>query len=162
MGTRTRTGQDVVVLGDQPQGVIFLQSHYINSYSTTQKIIALSSAEAELYGMIKGSAHALGMKSLVADFGIDTKINIHTDASAARGIVNRKGLGKLRHIETNQLWIQDKVRDGTIKIFKCKGTENPADSLTKPVKNEDLTWHLKLTGIQLQEGRSSIAPQLDS
>ena len=144
------------------RGVIFLGSHYIKSYSTTQKIIALSSAEAELYGMIKGSAHSLGLKSLVADFGISTKIEIHTDASAAMGIANRKGLGKLRHIETNQLWIQDKVRDGTSRIHKCKGTENPADSLTKPVKNEDLKWHLRLTGIHLQEGRSSIAPQLDS
>ena len=83
--------------------MIFLGSHYIKSYSTTQKIIALSSAGAELYGMIKGSAHALGIKSPVADFGINAKIDTHTDASAAMGIANRKGLGKIRHIETNQL-----------------------------------------------------------
>ena len=89
-------------------------------------------------------------------------IVIESDASAAIGIANQIGIGKVRHIEVNQLWIQDKVRDGTIRIHKCKGTENPADSLTKPVKNEDLKWHLTLTGIQLQEGRSSIAPQLDS
>ena len=95
------------------------------------------------------------------DFGIEVDIEVHTDATAAKGIASRKGLGKLRHIETNQLWIQDKTKDGTLKVYKCKGTDNPADALTKPVKNEDMQWHLKLSGLSLRSGRSRSAPQLD-
>ena len=131
-------------------------------WSKTQAVISLSSAEAELYGMIKGSSHALGARSLLTDFGIDAGIDIHTDASAAIGITSRKGLGKLRHIETNQLWIQDKVRNRELIVYKCKGADNPADALTKPLKSEDLRWHFQLSGTDAAAGRSVLAPQSDS
>ena len=32
-----------------------------------------------------------------------------TDASVAKGIVTRRGMGKARHSEENQLWIQSKL-----------------------------------------------------
>ena len=32
------------------------------------------------------------------------------DSSAAKGIASRRGLGKVRHIEVHQLWLQDKVQ----------------------------------------------------
>ena len=43
------------------------------------------------------------------DLGIDFNCEVQTDASAAKGIVTRVGLGKVRHLETNQLWLQAKV-----------------------------------------------------
>ena len=140
--------------------MLFLGSHWIKGYSTTQKVIALSSGEAELYGMVKGSSHALGLRSLLLDFGIDSTIDVHTDASAAIGITCRKGLGKVRHLETNQLWIQDKVKSKEISVHKCKGPENPADALTKPVKNDELTSHIWMSGMLVKGGRHSMAPQV--
>ena len=38
--------------------------HVIKSWSTTQAIVAMSSAEAELYAMTKGAAHTLGIMCL--------------------------------------------------------------------------------------------------
>ena len=32
---------------------------------------------------------------------------VHVDASAAKNIVEREGLGKVRHIEVDLLWIQE-------------------------------------------------------
>ena len=58
-----------------------------------------------------------------------------SDASAAIGIANRIGIGKVRHIEVNQLWLQDKVSKKEITI-KVPTEENLADALTKPVKAE--------------------------
>ena len=42
---------------------------------------------------------------MLGDFGVEVAIKVNTDASAAKGIANRKGLGKARHIAVNQLWI---------------------------------------------------------
>ena len=43
------------------------------------------------------------------DLGVNMSITILTDASAAKGIASRRGLGKVRHIEVNQLWVQERV-----------------------------------------------------
>ncbi len=62
---------------------------------------------------------------------IDLRITLNEDSSAAKGIAQRTGLGKVRHIEVNQLWVQEKVREGTFEICKVKGIDNLADALTK-------------------------------
>ena len=53
--------------------------------SKTQAVPALSSGEAEYYGLVKGSAQALGMQSMFRDLGIKLRILIKPDASAAKG-----------------------------------------------------------------------------
>jgi hypothetical protein len=79
-------------------GVAMFGKHMIKSWCGTQAIVALSSGEAEYYGIVKGASIGLGLKSMFGDFGIRVAIRVNTDASAAKGIANRKGLGKLRHI----------------------------------------------------------------
>ena len=75
-------------------------------------MVALSSGEAELYALTKGGAQTLGMMSLVNDFGLDLAGKVRSDASAALGIVSRQGVGKLRHINVQYLWVQSKARGG--------------------------------------------------
>ena len=53
--------------------------------SITQDVVALSSAEAELYGIVKAVTYAIGIKNMMADWGITVSIKINTDASAALG-----------------------------------------------------------------------------
>ena len=81
-------------------GVITFGKHYINSWSKTQAIVELSSAESELYGLVKCVSETLEVKSALFDFGILVGGVIKSDASAALGIIQRQGLGKLRHVET--------------------------------------------------------------
>ena len=119
-------------------GTACLGEHLVKSWSATQAVIALSSGEAEYYGIVKGSSVALGIQSVVNDLGMGTKVKIHTDASAAKGIASRRGLGKVRHIEVNQLWVQEKVAKGEIDLIKIPGTENRADALTKYVEGDKL------------------------
>ncbi len=57
---------------------------------------------------------------MLRDLGVDVRIRSRTDASAAKGIANRRGLGKIRHIEVHQLWLQEKVNRGEIEVMKVK------------------------------------------
>ena len=75
-----------------------LGTHAIKTWSTTQSVIALSSGEAEYYGMVKGASVGLGTRELIRDLGVNLRTKVNTDASAAIGIASRKGLGKVRHI----------------------------------------------------------------
>ena len=112
-------------------GCALIKGRLIKHWSKTQPTIALSSGEAELVGIGQGMAQALGLQSLARDMSWELKINLHSDATAAIGIAKRRGLGKVRHLHTTDLWIQERVRNGDVNLVKVLGTENPADALTK-------------------------------
>ena len=111
-----------------------------------QSNIALSSGETEWYGLVEGSAVGLGFQSLLLDWNIDLKLEVLSDSSAARGFSQRKGLGKMRHIQARYLWVQERVHEGHLKITAIKGTQNPADVLTKPVSGQLRKKHLEKIG----------------
>ena len=82
-------------------GVLAWGRHMLKSWATTQATVALSSAEAELYSLVKGAAQSLGLLAIARDLGIRLEAMIHTDASAALGIIQRQRPGKLRtHFDT--------------------------------------------------------------
>ena len=110
-------------------GCLMLGAHLIKSWSSTQSQVALSSGEAEYYGVVKAVGTALGYQSLLADLGVRLPLRAWTDSTATIGICNRSGLGKLRHIDTQCLWLQGKVRAGHVELRKVKGTENPLGSV---------------------------------
>ena len=82
-------------------GVITLGKHVVKTWSTTQAILALSSGEAEYYGIVKGCSQGLGMKAMMEDLGVKVRVRVKTDANAAVGIANRIGSGKVRHLEVS-------------------------------------------------------------
>ena len=53
------------------------------------------------------SCEGLGSQSLLAHFGRDAFVRVQVDAAAAKTIVERKGLSKVRHLEAAALWIQE-------------------------------------------------------
>ncbi len=63
-------------------------------------------------------------------------VDVLVYSSAAIGIVRRIGLGKLRHIEVQGLWLQEVVRKGIIRIVRVAGELNDADLGTKPLHRE--------------------------
>ena len=103
-------------------------------------------------------AQALGLQSLAQDMNWQLKVNAHSDATAAIGIAKRRGLGKVRHLHTTDLWIQEKVRNKDIALLKVWGTENPADAMTKYLNAADMEKALQKMGVVYMDGRAAIAP----
>ena len=141
-------------------GVIVLGKSVIKTWSSNQSVIALSSGEAEYYAFVKGASQSIGINNIMKDLGIETVqgIQLLSDASATIGIASRRGSGKVRHIEVNQLWLQDKIMKGIIKVNKIGTGNNIADILTKHVDAETLTKHNKGMGISIVEGRHNLMP----
>ena len=125
-------------------------------------MIALSSGEAELGGLCKGAANAIGMRSVARDLGIKFKLNLASDATAALGMSRRLGVGKVRHLDTSLLWIQHKIREGELTVSKIAGIGNPADVLTKHVDHALMKKHLATMGLEYEGGRAALAPELSS
>ena len=105
--------------------------HFIKSWSSTQPTITLSSGEAELHGVVRAAANGLGYLSLLSDLGIRLRLQLWTDSTASQGICARQGLGKVRHLDVQELWIQQRIRNQDFDLFKVLGEDNPSDLFTK-------------------------------
>ena len=123
-------------------GVVSPNIGVVRHWSSTQKSLALSSCEAELYARTKGAAETMAIKSLAADMEITFDILLRTDATAALGVVNRRGVGKTRHIDTQELWLQNHMRSREMEVQKVAGEEDAKGILTKNVKPEVLEKHV--------------------
>ena len=119
----------------------------LKAYSRTQATIALSSGEAELYAMVRAASEGLGVRSMARDLGIKLSPRLFVDASAALGIAQRKGLGRIRHLDCQALWIQDAIRQRRLGVVKVAGALNPADLMKKAVDGQTLLRLVKLTGL---------------
>ena len=118
-------------------GCIMLGRHTLRTWSSTQPSVTLSSGEAEFYGVVKAAGASLGHQSLLRDLDYDIPVRVWTDSSAALGICSRSGLGKLRHLETHTLWVQEQVRTKAFQLRKVRGDVNPADLFTKHLASRD-------------------------
>lgn len=89
----------------------------------------------------RGAAQGLGIKAMYHEAEQDLNFEVKTDASAARGIAMRRGMGKVRHIEVIQLWFQDRLARGYIKVIKVGWTKNISDHLTKRLTRDGIQFH---------------------
>ncbi len=96
--------------------------HLVKSWSTTQSTISLNSGEAEYYAVVKAVGMGLGVQEYFKDMVIAMKLRVHTDSSAAEGVSKRVGLGTQRHVATNTLWVQERLRKKQFELLKVKGT----------------------------------------
>ena len=120
----------------------------------------MSSAEAELFSLTKGASMSLGLISVARDLGLQLSATVHSDASAALAIAQRQGLGKLRHLKVQYLWIQERVKSGDFGVKKVAGKDNPADLLTKHLPYTEMAKHVESLSFELSITRAGIAPRL--
>ncbi|GJW51621.1 putative RNA-directed DNA polymerase [Tanacetum coccineum] len=104
--------------------------------SKKQKVISLSSVEAELRGIAKGLAEALWIRKLVSEIGFPPKesIWIMSDNKAAIQISeNPVQHDRTKHVEVDRHFIKEKLETGIIKLPFVKSEDQLADILTKAV-----------------------------
>jgi hypothetical protein len=136
---------------------LFHGRHWLRGAASTQSVIALSSGESEFYGIVKGTSCLLGLKSMVADLGKQCLAILYTDATAGKGIAQRRGAGKVRHLDTQFLWVQQKIGEKRLLVRKVKGTENTSDLQTKYLSAGDVTRLMSVLGFVVREGISAAA-----
>jgi len=136
--------------------------HLVKAWSLNQSVIALSSGEAEYYALVKGACEMLGMQSMLRDMGESVGIGMKTDSAAAVGMCSRRGLGKVRHLDTQLLWLQAKIESKAISLSRVPGYTNLSDVLTKHVEQEICERHTKSMNVGLRAGRAHLAPELEA
>ena len=94
--------------------MVFLCGNLIFSACRTQASVALSSCEAELLAGTAAVGDAIQMshilRFLVNESALENTgkvtLTLHTDSSSAKAAWQRRGSGRLKHIDTRMLWLQ--------------------------------------------------------
>ena len=138
-------------------GALVHGSHCLKTWSSNQAVIALSSGEAEFYAMVKGASELLGMLSLAQDLRVPLKGHLHSDSSAAIGISSRRGLGKVKHMHTQYLWIQERIRAGDFSVHKENTDNNVADLFTKHLAKPKMDKFFSKLGFRVPTHANALA-----
>ena len=83
---------------------------------------------------------------------LDPRVMI--DASAAKGIASRRGVGKVRHLHVSTLWPQQAVHERRLRLQKQPGKENVADLGTKYFAGPTLDHCIRLPSLRERAGKS--------
>ena len=93
------------------------------------------------------------MLSLLQDLNVEKDLLVESDSSAAKGHVNRIGLGKMRHIQTMYLWLQERTARGDLKVTHIPGTRNRADVFTKSVPGTSMKNNMARVSYEFSKER---------
>ena len=99
------------------------------------------------------------IQSCAAGLGMQLSAAVYADASATPGIVQRRGIGKVRHICTHCLWLQVAHATKRLVFEKIDGGRNPSDRLTKQFSELLMDRHMKFIGAEAESGRAETAPE---
>jgi len=129
-------------------GYVALGSHLLAHWARTQIGVALSSGEAELNSALKLGCEAIGIQVMASELEINLNIEMYGDSSAAKGTLARQGSGKIKHLSTKQLWLQEKVTSGDIKYHKIPRAKNASDVLTHHWVGPEGSRHFRRRGVE--------------
>ena len=84
-------------------GLEFHGRNLVDSWVASDQVRASSSGEAELNGIVDGSARAIFTKPMYEEMGRTINIDVEADTAAANRMCSRTGVGKTRHIQVRWL-----------------------------------------------------------
>ena len=123
-----------------------LGRHALKAYTRKQKVMAKSSAEAELYAAALGASEAKGVQSMMCYLGFAEKPVLAIDAEATEHILHRQGIWKLKHMDVAYLWVQDEIRSQRLRVRRVRSEESVADLGTKPLTKTVIAKHCLTLG----------------
>ena len=123
------------------------------SSSHTQKVISLSSCEAEYNSLVAGSATAILLQNCICHVcpDLDVKLSCLCDNAAARSLGNRQGVGRTRHIDGKLLWLQQKTQEKLLEVIPVGTRDNVSDLPTKALKPERIEFLLGRLNVRCKD-----------
>ena len=151
---------DVLILTDSDWGTdavsrksktcvhVYIGDCLLYSYTRRQTVVAQSSAEAEFYATASGVSEGILIRKVMAFFEWMLGLRAVTDSAANNAMSHRLGVGKVRHLETKVLWLQQLVYEGKLVMTWKPGRYNNADLGTKVLPKSRLQELVAKVGLK--------------
>lgn len=111
----------------------FVLGNLVSWKSQLQRVVALSTTEAEFIALTEGAKESIWLKGFVTDLGIVLdETEVYCDNSGAVQLSkNSMFHERTKHINVKLYFIRDLVNSGEVKVNWTDTAANPADMLTK-------------------------------
>eukprot|EP00439_Symbiodinium_sp_Y106_P084033 s872_g24.t1 len=111
---------------------LFVNSVFLMSRSARVFRNRDCSCESEYTAMVGGTADMLYVGAAL-EFLTESQPSLHLfcDSSSARQLAQRRGWGKIRHLQLKLLWLQAKLAEDAFKLHPVPTKENLSDLMTK-------------------------------
>ena len=116
----------------------------ISAKSSTQKIVALSVTEAELFAAVQCAQDMLYIMRLLESMDLKVKkpMILHVDNKGAVDLANNWSVGgRTRHVEVKQHFLRDMKEQGLIRVEWLPTAENDSDLFTKNLGGPEFNKH---------------------
>ena len=113
--------------------------------SSTQRIVALSVTEAELFAATATAQDMLFVKRICESIGLKVKLpmQLKINNKGTVDLINGNSVGgRTRHVETRQYFLRGLKEQNIIKSSWIPGSENCTDIQTKNLAKRDFEKHL--------------------
>jgi len=127
--------------------LVFLNGAPVSFKSVQQKVVTLSTTEAELYVITQGAQEMLFVLKVLESIGQEVKkpMNLFCDNRGAIELTNNYSVGgRTRHVEVRQFFLRDLKE---LKIILCKwrsGRDISSDMFTKNLDKATFEVHLPI------------------
>ena len=150
-------------------GMVFLNGCLVLSLCKSQSTIALSSCEAELLAMTHMTAEAIMVCNLcrfllkLEGCEVNSALDfiVYTDSSS-KAFAQRRGVGRLKHVDLRYLWVQACVRQKLIRLKKVGTQNNVADLNTKNPSMARRRYLFGLRGLSEDQKKITISTTNDN
>ena len=137
--------------------VIMAEGMRLNAHSRGQATVALSSCEAEVVAASEGIKEALLLQEVLMFAGMGHYvIEVKVDSSAALAFFHRRGVGRVKHIDSRVLWLQVLIVAGGVKLKKISREQNLANMLTHTPSSKELKVFMSSIGLRYCSDREKI------
>ena len=131
-------------------GHVHLNGNLVYAFVRKQGAIALSSCEAELMAACSTAAEAIYVMHIVKTLAShDCNLLCRLDSSSARALLQKRGVSKVRHLDTKLLWLQRMANEGRATFGAISTYLNTSDIGTKCLSAERYSFlmqNLKFKG----------------
>ena len=112
----------------------------------------MRSSEAAFHEAIASAGELLGLAELFMELHYDVAVRLGMDSDSARHILQRRGPGGLKHIETRCSAIQQWVRAKRLSMSRVDTKNNTADLFTKHLDGLRTQSLAKKLGLRILDG----------
>ena len=118
---------------------IFIGSCLVSWGSRSQKLVTLSSSEAEYVAVSEVAREVLHVKNILEFMNVEMKypITILCDNVGAIYLSNNCETRRTKHIDLKYHFVREFVEDGVLKVVFVRSSENLSDPFTKNVGESD-------------------------
>jgi hypothetical protein len=126
-------------------GLVWFMGSPVSWFSLKEKVIALSSCEAEYIALSLLVRDVIHLRLVLSELGF-TQLKptvIFIDSKSAFDLAHdAKFRKRSKHIDIQYHYVREAIAHGYITLRWLKGTANPADLLTKDVTHKIYKFHL--------------------